>query len=250
MTEGNRFDKYYAGDSAGAADGNSPTERFSLEEHFESEQMTLSGSATAQSARARHIRISGSAHIADEVVAETLHCSGSIHAGGNISASTVDISGSLESGGSIRSRSFALSGSCRSARLIRAEDFISSSGSIAAVELQAGNRITVSGSVRAERLRADRVEIMGGGRAGGISCTDAEINSRGKGRRLFSLFRKADLRIESIEAGGRVDIDECSVGEITASSVHVGKSCAVGKIRYRDNCSVETGAEVGETIKL
>lgn len=247
MARENKFDKYYSG--YGTGQGNGGQAHFEPPGDFESEQLSLSGSARVEKAMARHIRISGSATITNGVGSESFECSGSVHSGGNITSSTIRVSGSLDSGGSIRCISFHSSGSCRAAQLVYGESKVVCSGSMKAAEIESAGTVEINGSVHSDAVRAGRVEIGGGGSIGSLTCGTATINTKGKGRAaLFTPFRRrrGELSIERIEASGSVDVDHCTVGEINASSVHVGSDCAVGKIMFKTDCRIEKGAEIGQ----
>lgn len=240
----NKFEKYYSGSKEGNGGGD---KKFDRETDFDSEHISLSGSARSESAKARHIRISGSAHVERDIVSETLETSGSLHVNGNISSSRVHVSGSLETGGSISSEETEISGSCRTGLGIYAVKQLSVSGTVSARELEAEEDISVHGEVRAERIRAGELEIAGGGKVGSIVCRSADINSHARVGRLINLMSKRNkhrLMIESIEATGTVTVDLCTVGSISADSIHVGRNSKVGKIVYTTSCDIEEGAEV------
>lgn len=246
----NKFEKYYSGREAGNGEG----KKFEKETNFESERLSLSGSASAESAKARHIKISGSANIAGDLVAESLEASGSLHVNGNINSSGVEISGSLETGGSIGSEETNISGSCRTGLGIYAERRLKVSGSVKARELESAQEVSVFGEVRTDSIRAERVEIAGGGKVGSIACGSVDINTHARVGRLINLMsprNRQRLMIESIEAKGTATVDACTIGSIRAASVHVGKHCKVGKIAYTVSCDIENGAEVeGEPQKI
>lgn len=246
----NRFDRYYAPVSRGAAEDET---RFVVQAHFDSERITLSGSAEAESARARHIRISGSARISGDVAGETLEASGSLQIGGNTSVSDIGLSGSFTSGGDVRSEYCRISGSCRAAHDVIAEKELTVSGSINCIRILSGNSIALSGNAISDTVRAADVKIEGGGRIGVLECTNAEINrhSRGRGLRgLFAAGRRQVLSIDRIDAKGHLFVDACTVNDIMADSVEVGGRCVVGRIVYASSCHITEGAEVrSEPVK-
>ncbi len=247
MKRENKFDMYYGGSGTGA--GNGKQSNYEPPGHFESERLSLSGSANVETAKARHISISGSATITNEVSSETLDCSGSVHAGGNITSSAISISGSLDSGGSIRSVNFHSSGSCRAAQLIYGESEVSCSGSIRAARIESAGTVNIAGSVHSDSVRAANAKIDGGGSIGSLNCDTASINTKGAGRAvLFLPFmrKRGRLSVDRLVATGSVDADHCTVGEITAGSVHVGSDCTVGKIMFKTDCRIEQGAEIGQ----
>lgn len=238
MAKGNKFDSYYS------PEGDEGGESFTREDRFDSEDLHLAGSATVDSAKARHIRISGSGHVAGSMVGETVVCSGSIHVGGSMKASSIRVSGSMHCDGPISSESFSVSGS-GTAKSVYGEKELKVAGSIRADRLASRGRIKVAGGVDADEVVSATVELDGGGRVGAVSCTDADINVNASGGKLISLFgkrRRMKLEIESIAASGRVRIDECTVGEISADSVFIGRHCSAGTVKYRSKCDVENGA--------
>ncbi len=250
MVKDNRFDAYYEGKVAGGSSfGAEQEDSYQEETAFESEQLTLSGSARADSAIARHISISGSGHVSKDIKGETLDCSGSLNVGGNISASRVNVSGSLDCGGSIRSEYTIASGSCRAARSVFGQHEISASGSISAPELVSAEMIRIAGSVHADVAKGHEVRLSGGGKVGAVLCCDAYINAGKGGAKLINLFspgNRRTLMIGRIESTGHVYVDMCNVGEINADSVEIGRNCSVDRIVYASNCIVAEGADVKE----
>ena len=243
-----RFDRYYEPIPKGGREGQKRV--FEQEVNFDSENLTLSGSVSAGSARARHINISGSGQVERDIAGETLDCTGSLRVGGDIRASRVKAAGSLETGGAIVSEYATFSGSCRAVNEIYAEKELSASGSIRARAIASSGSAVVNGMVETDTLEAADAEINGGGRIGALNCINCVINRSMKGQRLLRhlLGRKRQrLMIEKIEAERRADIDRCSVKEIHAGSIRVGRDCAVGKIRYSGSCEIEEGAVIGET---
>lgn len=248
MPAPNRFDSYYDGSQPVSREGRKRV--FERMADFDSERLTLSGSANAGSARAKYITISGSGHIDRDIAGETLDCSGSLRVGGDIKVARVEASGSLESGGGISSEYTTISGSCRAANEIYAERELSSSGSIRARTISSSGRAEISGIVETDTVESPDVKINGGGRIGVIECVNCTINRGMKGTRLFGFAlgrRRQKITVERVAATGKVDIDCCSVKEISAHTVTVGRDCIVGRISYTGSCHIEDGAEIGET---
>ncbi len=246
MMGAERFDRYYE------AQGSAGDEVFTPETEFETEEISLSGSARAASVNARSVKISGSAAVTGEIRSGTLGCSGSVHAGGNVKSAEIKVSGSFETGGSISSMNCHVSGSCRVGSAVRAETLLSVSGSLSAAAASSGRRVEILGSINADTLSAPEVEIEGGGKVGTLSCRNAVINMHGKNGRLINRLAgrgRSMLTVEKIEAEGEVTVDRCIVGTLSAGTVKIGRDCRVRSVTYTEACTAEKGAEVGSSTR-
>ncbi len=122
-------------------------------------------------------------------------------------------------------------------------------GSIKAARIESAGAVDIAGSVHSDSVRAANAKVDGGGSIGSLTCDTASINKKvgGRGALFLPFMRKrSKLSIDRLVATGRVDADHCTVGDITADSVYVGRDCTVGRIRFKTDCRIEQGAEISQ----
>ena len=147
--------------------------------------------------------------------------------------------------------SLNVSGSCSfecAGKSIKAKK-ISASGSVEIDSIKIEGDLEVSGSVESAFISAKEILLESRGSSiGEIKCDTIKIfeNKSINSSILSKIFGHSSLtninsrvRIKKIDAI-TVDLQNCSVGEITCRDAFIGENCAIEKLIVADKCDVAT----------
>lgn len=200
--------------------------------------MKIEGEAIYVDSTGKRHSVEGVGSLPDDILFESLNVSGSCSFA-NISCDKVKIEGEC-AGKSIKAKK------------------ISASGSVEIDSIKIEGDLEVSGSVESAFISAKEILLESRGSSiGEIKCDTIKIfeNKSINSSILSKIFGHSSLtninsrvRIKKIDAI-TVDLQNCSVGEITCRDAFIGENCAIEKLIVADKCDVATSSTVGEIIR-
>ncbi|MBQ7476271.1 MAG: hypothetical protein IJT06_02605 [Selenomonadaceae bacterium] len=200
--------------------------------------MKIEGEAIYVDSTGKRHSVEGVGSLPDDILFKSLNVSGSCSFA-NISCDKVKIEGECV-GKSINAKK------------------ISASGSIEIDAMKIDGDLEVSGSVDSEFISAKEIVMESrGGSIGEIKCDTIRIfESEGINGSIFSkIFGRSShaninsrVRIKKIDAV-TVDLQNCSVNEITCVDAIIGENCAIEKLTVAGKCDIAANSTVGKTIR-
>ena len=130
--------------------------------------LKISGSGKISGGIYRNVSISGSADVADDLIAEDVKVSGSCRMLGGVQADAIKVSGSCSIAGDVRVREIKASGAARFGGDVNAKESVKFSGSaqvagdIRAHKIAASGRLECGGDVEGDAVRLSGIFKIGG----------------------------------------------------------------------------------------
>lgn len=233
--------------------------------------ISISGSGRTSGGKYDEVKISGSGDINGDLECNLLSVSGSAAVHGAVKARRVGVSGSARFDSDIEAEETRVSGSASFAGAARGGRMsFSGSGRIGKSaelrEIEISGSAEIGGDCSAERFHADgsfrikgllnaeTIEIGLGGRKstaesiGGSSITVRPVRHGGGLLQTLFGFEPGVLETDTIE-GDEIRLENTKANVVRGSRVAIGPGCEIGRVEYRVECRVDSGAKVGESKK-
>lgn len=217
--------------------------------------LIINGVSSASGGQYDTVSIDGVGKVEGDLLSRTFKANGHIKVNGSMRTDSVNCDGKLAVAGNLQAAEIVVNG------------LNSIAGSVSADRLLLNGWLTVKGECEIERFEAEGgFEVAGLLSAGTLDvrlqgrCAAKEIGVesvrvRRSAKRVWNtvwrwLFPKLvpELRAGTIE-GDDIDLEYTSADVVRGNKIVIGKGCSIGRVEYRSELTVLSGAKVDTEVK-